>query len=122
MKIVVFGANGTIGKHVVRALAESGHEIVKVGRSSGDYQAQIEDPKSLTELYRRIGRFDAVALAAGDVAFAPLEKLGTEEWAKSFGSKLQGQINAVQQALPYINERGSFTLVSGILSDEPILA
>ena len=33
-----------------------------------------------------------------------------------------GQISLVQEAIPFINERGSFTLVSGVLNDEPIFA
>jgi NAD(P)-dependent dehydrogenase (short-subunit alcohol dehydrogenase family) len=33
-----------------------------------------------------------------------------------------GQISLVQEAIPFINERGSFTLVSGTLNDEPIFA
>ena len=32
-----------------------------------------------------------------------------------------GQINIVRTALPYINDKGSFTLISGILTNEPIL-
>ena len=33
-----------------------------------------------------------------------------------------GQISLVQEAIPFINERGSFTLVSGVLNEEPIFA
>ena len=33
-----------------------------------------------------------------------------------------GQINLVQEAIPFIKEKGSFTLVSGVLNDEPIFA
>ena len=40
----------------------------------------------------------------------------------SLGSKLMGQINLVQEAIPFIKEKGSFTLVSGILNDDPIFA
>src|SRR6267378_4438500 len=36
MKIVLIGANGKIGELVQKALAGAGHEIVKVGRKSGD--------------------------------------------------------------------------------------
>src|SRR6266849_9478013 len=33
-----------------------------------------------------------------------------------------GQINLVQEAIPFIKENGSFTLVSGVLNEEPIFA
>src|ERR1700751_511479 len=60
--------------------------------------------------------------AQHEVAFATLSELTAEKWEFSLGSKLMGQINLVQEAIPFINERGSFTLVSGVLNEEPIFA
>src|ERR1700692_3454149 len=122
MKIVLIGANGKIGELVQKALAGAGHEIVKAGRKSDDFQVEIENRESVRKLYQAVGSFDAVGLAAGEVAFAPLSELTAEKWQFSLGSKLMGQINLVQEAIPFINEKGSFTLVSGILNDEPIFA
>ncbi len=122
MKIVLIGANGKIGELVQTAMAGAGHEIVKVGRKSGDFQVDIESRESIRQLYQVVGSFDAVAVAAGEVVFAPLSQLTAENWQFSLGSKLMGQISLVQEAIPFINERGSFTLVSGVLNDEPIFA
>jgi NAD(P)-dependent dehydrogenase (short-subunit alcohol dehydrogenase family) len=122
MKIILIGANGTIGELVQTAMAGAGHEIVKVGRKSGDFQVDIESRESIRQLYQAVGSFDAVAVAAGEVVFAPLSQLTAENWQFSLGSKLMGQISLVQGAIPFINERGSFTLVSGVLNDEPIFA
>ena len=122
MKIVLIGANGKIGELVQTAMAGAGHEIVKVGRKSGDFQVDIESRESIRQLYQVVGSFDAVAVAAGEVVFAPLSQLTAENWQFSLGSKLMGQISLVQEAIPFINERGSFTLVSGILNEEPIFA
>ena len=122
MKIILIGANGTIGELVQKALADAGHEIVHVGRKSGDFQVHIESRESIRQLYQAVGSFDAVAVAAGEVVFAPLSQLTAENWQFSLGSKLMGQISLVQEAISFINERGSFTLVSGVLNDEPIFA
>jgi len=122
MKIVLIGANGKIGELVQTAMAGAGHEIVKVGRKSGDFQVDIESRESIRQLYQVVGWFDAVAVAAGEVVFAPLSQLTAENWQFSLGSKLMGQISLVQEAIPFINERGSFTLVSGVLNEEPIFA
>ena len=122
MKIILIGANGTIGELVQKALAGTGYEIVKAGRKSGDFQVEIENRESVRKLYQAVGSFDAVAIAAGEVAFAPLSELTAEKWQFSLGSKLMGQINLVQEAIPFINEKGSFTLVSGVLNEEPIFA
>src|SRR5947199_7196004 len=122
MKIVLIGANGKIGELVQKALAGAGHQIVKVGRKSGDFRVEIENRESVRKLYQAVGSFDAVAIAAGEVAFAPLSELTAEKWQFSLGSKLMGQISLVQEAIPFIKENGSFTLVSGVLNDEPIFA
>src|SRR5712672_725088 len=122
MKIILIGANGTIGELVQKTFAGAGHEIVKVGRKSGDFQVDIESRESIRQLYQAVGSFDAVAIAAGEVVFAPLSELTAEKWQFSLGSKLMGQINLVQEAIPFIKEKGSFTLVSGILNDDPIFA
>jgi NAD(P)-dependent dehydrogenase (short-subunit alcohol dehydrogenase family) len=119
MKAIVIGS-GTIGSAVKKALEEKGHEVVSVGRKSGDYQADISDPESLKALFGRIGSFDAVANAAGDVSFGPLAHTTDEQWANSIQSKGMGQINLVRAALPFIADNGSFTLVSGVLTDEYI--
>jgi NAD(P)-dependent dehydrogenase (short-subunit alcohol dehydrogenase family) len=122
VKIILIGAGGTVGEQVQKALADTGHEIVKVGRKSGDFQVEIESRESVRKFYQAVGSFDAVAIAAGEVAFTPLSQLTTEKWQFSLGSKLMGQINLVQEAIPFIKEKGSFTLISGVLNDEPILA
>src|SRR6266849_830311 len=90
--------------------------------NSGDFQVEIENRESVRKLYQAVSSFDAVALAAGQVAFAPLSELTAEKWEFSLGSNLMGQINLVQEAIPFIKEKGSFTLVSGILNDDPIFA
>lgn len=122
MKVVLVGANGTIGKKVLEMLVADGQEVVKVGKTSGDFQVDIADRESVRKLYQKIGAFDAVANASGDVAFAPFEKLGPEQWDLSLRSKLMGQVHLVQEALPFIREKGSFTLISGIVGDDPIFS
>jgi NAD(P)-dependent dehydrogenase (short-subunit alcohol dehydrogenase family) len=119
MKAIVIGS-GTIGSAVRKALEEKGHDVVSVGRNSGDYQADISDPASLKALFSRVGSFDAVANAAGDVSFAPLEQTTDEQWANTIKSKGMGQIHLVRAALPFIADTGSFTLISGVLTDEYI--
>src|SRR5258706_13452572 len=108
MKIILIGANGTIGELVQKAFAGAGHEIVKVGRKSGDFQVEIESRESVRKLYQAVGSFDAVAIAAGEVAFAPLSELTTEKWQISLASQLMGQVNLGQQANPVIHRKGSF--------------
>jgi NAD(P)-dependent dehydrogenase (short-subunit alcohol dehydrogenase family) len=58
--------------------------------------------------------------AAGDVFPGAFEELTDEQWTKSIGSKGMGQIHVVRAALRHISDGGSFTLISGVLTDERI--
>ncbi len=120
MKILLIGASGLLGRKVKEALAASDHEVIGIGRKTSEVLADFAAPAGLSAIYEKLKPFDAVAIAAGDVAFAPLADMTREQWQFSLNSKLLGQISAVQQALPYISDRGSFTLVGGLFSEEPI--
>ena len=58
--------------------------------------------------------------AAADVFPGPFEQVTAEQWSKSIAGKGLGQINLVRAALPYIADKGSFTLISGVLTDENV--
>ncbi len=118
MRIVVVGANGTLGRAVVQAL-QSRHEIVAVGRSHGQYNVDIVSRESIERLYAAVKPFDALVCVAGEARFGPLERLTDADFQLSLSSKLMGQVNLVRLALGHAAERGSFTLTSGVLSVEP---
>jgi NAD(P)-dependent dehydrogenase (short-subunit alcohol dehydrogenase family) len=120
MKIIIIGATGTIGKHVVKAL-ETGNEIIKVGSKSGDYQADITNPASIKDLFDKVGPFDALISTAGDGYFGPLKAMTDIDFRVGINSKLMGQVNLVLIGQHYINPKGSFTLTSGSLSEDPIV-
>ena len=122
MKIILIGANGTVGKYAFQALNPESSEIIRVGRSTGDFRVELKDPESIAALYRQIGPFDALVCTAGEVTFAPLQAITTEQWNHSLQSKLLGQVSLVQQGISLIRDRGSFTLISGALSEQFILA
>jgi NAD(P)-dependent dehydrogenase (short-subunit alcohol dehydrogenase family) len=117
VRAIVVGT-GTIGTAVKKVLQEQGHDVATVGRKSGDFNADISDIESLKVLFATVGSFDAVANAAGEVFPGPFELTTDEQWTKSLQSKGMGQINLVRAALPHIADKGSFTLVSGVLTDE----
>lgn len=121
MKIVIVGATGTIGKRVVEFL-KGDHEIISVGKTSGDHRVDITNPKSIRALFEKIGKFDALVSAAGDVAFAPLSELSAAHWETGIRSKFLGQVNLVQIGKEFIKDGGSFTLTSGVLAQTFIAA
>lgn len=119
MKIVVVGASGTIGKFVVAAL-QPRHEVIKVGSKSGDLQADIKDAASIRAMFDKAGKVDAVICTAGKVHFGEFAKMTEAEIGIGLKDKLMGQVNLVLIGRDYLNDNGSFTLTSGVLSHDPI--
>jgi len=121
MKIIIIGATGTIGKHVVKAL-QSHHEIIKAGSKSGDLQVDMADTDSIKRFFDAAGSFDALVSVSGDAHFGPLTNMTDAQFRVGLNSKLMGQVNLVLIGQHYINPRGSFTLTSGTLGEDPVVA
>lgn len=119
MRICVVGASGTLGKAVVAALADR-HEVIEASRS-GAHRVDLLDPASVTALYDEVGPLDAVACTAGKTPFAPLADLTREQFVAGLTDKVLGQVELVRQGASRLSDGGSFTLIGGVLGDEPIL-
>lgn len=119
MKIIVVGGTGTIGKAVVKELAQR-HTIVVAAYNKGDVKVDISHSQSIESMYQEVGKFDAVVSTIGKVHFDELEKMTPEHYFIGLNNKLMGQVNLILLGLKYINDHGSFTLTSGILNIDPI--
>jgi NAD(P)-dependent dehydrogenase (short-subunit alcohol dehydrogenase family) len=119
MKIVVVGATGVVGKTVVAGLKDR-HEIVRVGKTGGELQVDIKDSASISALFDRIGKFDALVSTVGKVHFGDFAAMTEKEIRVGLDDKLMGQVNLVLIGREHANDRGSFTLTSGVLSQDPI--
>ncbi|WP_097302214.1 short chain dehydrogenase [Pseudomonas chlororaphis] len=119
MKILLIGANGTIGSAVDKELSQR-HEVIRIGRTSGDFQVDISDSASIRALFEKTGKFDALICAAGNVSFAPLGEMNAQHFALGLQDKLMGQVNLLLIGREFANDGASFTLTSGILNRDPI--
>lgn len=119
MKIIIVGASGTMGKHLTNILEKENHEIIKVNRSTGDLQVDITSPKSIEEMFKKVGQYDALISTAGPTFVGPWENLTDQTFRKGVEGKMMGQINLVLIGQHYIKPKGSFTLISGALTYEP---
>lgn len=119
MKIIVVGATGTIGQAVVKEL-ECRHEVIKAGFSSGDLTVDIRDINSIEAMFKKVDSVDAVVLSTGKVHFDDFMQMNSNDYNLGLEDKLMGQVNTVLVGRNYLNEGGSFTLTSGVLSEDPI--
>lgn len=116
MKVLIIGGTGAIGQAVVKELSVD-HSLIIAARTHGDIQVDITDEKSIEKMYQTAGKIDAVVSTTGQVHFAALSEVNFQI---GLHNKLMGQVNLVLIGLKYLNDSGSFTLTSGILSHDPI--
>ena len=119
MKIIVIGASGTVGRAVAQELNQR-HEVIRVGRTQGDYQVDITSQQSVQSLFEKIGQVDAIVSATGNLFFGPLATMTDRDFNQGFQDKLLGQIRLALTGQHYLNDGGSITLISGIVAHEPI--
>jgi NAD(P)-dependent dehydrogenase (short-subunit alcohol dehydrogenase family) len=116
--VLVVGASGRLGRAVVAALADR-HEVVEASRSSQHF-VDLTNPASIAGLYASVGPVDAVACTAGKTPYGALAELTSEQWLAGLRDKLLGQVELVRLGIDHVSDGGSFTLVSGVLSVEPV--
>ena len=120
MKILIIGGYGTIGKKVAAYFQQS-HEVLIAGRSQGDLTVDIADSASIQAMFERSGKLDAILSIAGEARWAPFDQLSEEDYYVGLKSKLMGQVNVARIGRAYLNPKGSITLSTGILADDPVV-
>jgi NAD(P)-dependent dehydrogenase (short-subunit alcohol dehydrogenase family) len=118
-RIVVVGATGTIGKAIVAALG-SRFEVIPVSHRQGAYRVDLADAESIRRTLTSIGKIDAIISAAGVASFAPFATLTDDDFWLGIRNKLMGQVNVARIGAEHLNDGGSITLTSGILSRRPM--
>lgn len=119
MRIIVVGAAGDIGQAVCAELGQR-HEIIRVGRTTGEHRVDVGDLNEVKSLFATIGTFEAIVSCAGDATFAPLAEMDQDSFMVGLQQKVMGQVNLVLAGLDVIGDGGSFTLTSGVLDRDPI--
>jgi NAD(P)-dependent dehydrogenase (short-subunit alcohol dehydrogenase family) len=118
-KILLIGASGTIGQAVLANLGAR-HDVITVGRNSGEHRADFSQPGSVAKLFETVGKVDAIVSTAGNLHFGPLAEMTPEQFNLGLQDKLLGQVQLALIGQHYLTDGGSITLTTGILSIEPI--
>ncbi|WP_284614893.1 short chain dehydrogenase [Aquabacterium humicola] len=120
-KILLIGASGTIGQAVAKNLGAR-HQLITAGRSSGDHRVDLTSDQGVAALLETVGKVDAIVVTAGNLHFGPLAEMTAAQFDIGLQDKLLGQVRVALQGQRWLNDGGSITLTSGVLSVEPIAA
>ena len=118
-KILLIGATGTVGTAVAREL-ERDHQVIRVGKSRGDHQVDVTRDDSVERLFAEVGRVDAIVSTIGQLFFGPVTQTSAAQFAIGLQDKLLGQVRLALVGQHHLNDGGSITLTSGIVSEEII--
>jgi len=118
--IILIGAQGKMGQAALTGLSK--HRVITASRSGKgcDYSVDITDEASVISLFEQVGEFDAVVNTVGVCEYADFIDMTELQWMTTILSKMMGQINLVRIGQKYIADKGSFTLITGILNIKPI--
>ena len=118
--VIVIGAQGKMGQAALTGLTK--HKVITASRSGDgcDYQVDITNEASIRDLFSQVGHFDAVVNTVGHCEYADFVEMTEQQWMTTVMSKMMGQINLVRIGQESIADKGSFTLISGILNLKPI--
>jgi len=119
MKILIIGANGTIGSMITKKLRLQ-HEVVTAGRSAGDLRVDLSSAASITRMFGKLKQIDACVCVAGESYSGSLSSINQGNLDLGISNKLLGQINLVLIGQYYLTDAGSFTLISGKMGDKPV--
>jgi len=118
MKVLLIGASGTIGKAITKELAPR-HEVIGAGKSNDQYQVDITSERSVRDLFGKVGKVDAIIVAAGNVHWGSLKEMTPDQFKIGLNEKLMGQVIITLVGQEFLNDGGSITLTSGSLSHDP---
>lgn len=120
MKILIIGGNGTIGRKVSSYLNEK-HEVLIAGRTRGDFLIDLTDINSIRSTLASIPSLDSIICIAGEAKWDDFKDLSEEDFYIGIRSKLMGQVNLVRVGQDYLKSKGSITISTGILADDPVI-
>jgi len=127
--IIVIGGSSGIGAAVAKQAVARGAHVVLAGRRLSSTvengvrseQVDVTDAASLQRLFETVGQFDHLVYTAGPAVQAKsLIETDLNLAQDNFNVKLWGSLRAIQQALPFLDERGSITLTSGQLGRKTV--
>jgi len=130
---VIVGGGSGIGRAVASKIAKERGKVTIAGRSGDKLDAAVREigsdihaaPVDMTdaggvgEWAKNLGPVDHLVISASSAVHGPFEKTDAETVRPMFEAKFFGPYTVAHALLPHMNEGGSITFFSGILSRRP---
>jgi NAD(P)-dependent dehydrogenase (short-subunit alcohol dehydrogenase family) len=104
-RAVVTGGAGGIGGAIVRALADTGHDVAILDRS-GEFAVDLGDEQAVRAVAERLGPRDVLVHAAAAFDRATLAELDLDTWRRVQSVNVEAALWLCQELTPAMIERG----------------
>lgn len=112
-RVLVVGASGGIGSATAEAFSAAGAEVSRPDRHALDFT----DDASVAAFFAEVSPYDHVVVAAARTKTGPVSTLTLDDARAAMNSKFFGAYRVAKAAR--VNDGGSITFVSGLLSRRP---
>ena len=113
---LVTGSTGGIGRALSDLLVAEGAQVVTVGRSGGDLQADLAQPgepeRVVRETQHRHGRIDVLVNNVGVAYQRTFEEVTDADWDELWQLNVMSYVRTIRAALPGMKERKSGVIVN----------
>jgi NAD(P)-dependent dehydrogenase (short-subunit alcohol dehydrogenase family) len=116
-KAISAGASVLIGGRNEDRLANAVDEL---GAAASYGRVDTADKTSIRAFFAAAGRFQHLFTPAATYGLGPIDQIDDDNAESPFRSKFWGQYWAVRDALPYIDQAGSITLMAGAAGARPL--
>jgi NAD(P)-dependent dehydrogenase (short-subunit alcohol dehydrogenase family) len=116
MKVLLIGANGTIGSAVANALSTRGHTVLAAGRS-GPRHVDMARPETIDALLATHPDVDAVVCCAASGRLTRIGSGTDEDFFRGLDDKLRGQVLLVRRSVERLRDGASVTLTAGVFEE-----
>ena len=124
--VLMIGATGGLGSRITTQLERLGASVVPVSRADFDLRDVDGPAKAVAATIANHGRLDGLVIAAGVVAFGPIESVSDAAITELFATNTLGPIRLIREATPHLAAsaaagRDPFIVTfSGIVADAPM--
>jgi 3-oxoacyl-[acyl-carrier protein] reductase len=113
---IVTGSTGGIGLAVAQLLVAEGAQVVTVGRSGGDIQADLSQPGEPERVVRETeDRFDRVDVLVNNVGVAfqrSFDEVTDEQWDELWQLNVMSYVRSIRAVVPGMKARGGGVIVN----------
>ena len=123
-KIIITGSSSGIGQALRKYFEENGDKVIGISLSGDDYACDVSNAEDIKNTFYQIAqeqrKIDSLINCAGFGLSGAIELIENSRIQKEYDVNVMGTINAIQNAIPMMNEKGKIINISSACALFPL--